>query len=166
MSEETKQASEEKPDVSVERLKEKFPDIDFQPSVFRGQTSIVVPKNRLLEVMQFLRDDPACNFTMLTDIGGVDWLPKGKKPRFEVFYNLNSIERKARLRVKVKVDESDLKVPSVVCIWKAANWHERECYDMFGINFEGHPDLRRIFMTAEFKGFPLRKDFPLRGYED
>ena len=164
MSEEVKEeVVEEKPDVSVERLREQFPDLEFEVSVFRGLTTVVIPKERMLEVLQFLRDDAACRFTMLTDIAGIDWSAKGRTPRFEVIYNLNSLDRRVRLRVKVRVDEGE-KLPSAVGIWQAANWHERECYDMLGIEFEGHPDLRRIFMPDDFKWFPLRKDFPLKGY--
>ncbi len=166
MAEELKEPVEGRPDIAVERLKEQFPDVEFGVSVFRGLTTVVVPKEELLEVMQFLRDDPACRFNMLMDIAGIDWSAKDREPRFEVVYNLNSLDRRVRLRVKVGVEHSSPKLPSVVGIWQAANWHERECYDMFGIEFEGHPDLRRIFMPEDYKWFPLRKEFPLRGYEE
>jgi len=156
----------EKHDIAVERLKEQFPDVEFGVSVFRGLTTVVVPKDRLIEIMQFLRDDAACRFNMLMDVAGVDWSARGKEPRFEVIYNLNSLDRRVRLRVKVGVEHSDPKVPSVVGLWQSANWHERECYDMYGIEFDGHPDLSRIFMPDDYEGFPLRKDFPLRGHEE
>jgi NADH-quinone oxidoreductase subunit C len=122
--------------------------------------SVIVSKAKILEALFFLKTDPDCAFDMLTDLFGVDNYKE--KPRFELVYFLNSIKHKIRLAVKVGVEEGET-VPSATGIWKAAEWFEREIYDMFGIRFEGHPDLRRILLDEDFEGHPLRKDFPLEG---
>ena len=122
--------------------------------------SVIVDKSKILEALFFLKSDPDCSFDMLTDLFGVDNYKE--KPRFELIYFLNSIKHKIRLAVKVGVEEGEA-VPSASGIWKAAEWFEREIYDMFGIRFEGHPDLRRILLDEEFDGHPLRKDFPVEG---
>jgi NADH-quinone oxidoreductase subunit C len=122
--------------------------------------SIIVDKAKLLEALFFLKADPDCAFDMLTDLFGVDNYKE--KPRFELIYFLNSFKNKTRLAVKVGLEDGE-SVPTASGIWKAAEWFEREIYDMFGIRFEGHPDLRRILLDEEFEGHPLRKDFPLEG---
>ena len=122
--------------------------------------SIIVDKTKLLETLFFLKTDPECAFDMLTDLFGVDNYKE--KPRFELIYFLNSFKNKTRFAVKVGLDDGE-SVPTASGIWKAAEWFEREIYDMFGIRFEGHPDLRRILLDEEFEGHPLRKDFPLEG---
>ena len=114
-----------------------------------------------MEVARFLKDEPECGFNFLSDLCGVDY-PEGEH-NFDVVYHLYSMEHRHRLRMKVSLLHSDLNIPSVVSVWKTANWHERECYDLLGINFSGHPDLRRILTPDGFKDYPLRKDFPLRG---
>jgi len=122
--------------------------------------SVVVDKAKILEVLFFLKADPDCAFDMLTDLFGVD--NNKEKPRFELIYFLNSLKNKTRLAVKVGLEDGE-SVPTASGIWKAAEWFEREIYDMFGIRFEGHPDLRRILLDEEFEGHPLRKDFPVEG---
>ena len=128
---------------------------------YRGELTIVLRKIGLVEVCRFLHDDPQLSFDSLRDLCGADYYRPTE--RFEVIYNLYSLKNKFRLRLKVRVDESDLNVPTVTGIWPAANWNERETYDMFGIQFTGHPDHRRIYMPEDFEHYPLRKDFPLMG---
>jgi NADH-quinone oxidoreductase subunit C len=127
--------------------------------VNRGQAAVSVERARIAEVLPVLRDHPDLDFAMLSDLTAVDYL--GCEPRFQVVYHLYSIAHRHRLRVKVGVPESDPTIPSAVPVWKSALWAEREVWDMFGIRFEGHPDLRRILMYEEFVGHPLRKDYPL-----
>ncbi len=122
--------------------------------------SLIVDKAKLLETLFFLKTDPECDFDMLTDLFGVDNYKE--KPRFELIYFLNSVKHRFRLAVKVGLEEGET-IPSATGIWKAAEWFEREIYDMFGIRFEGHPDLRRILLDDDFEGHPLRKDYPLEG---
>jgi len=126
-----------------------------------GDVTAVVDASRLLEVMRLLRDDPATSFDMLMDLTGVDYLgyPGRSGPRFEVAYHLYSLERNQRLRVRVGVEASPCEVDSVVSIWPSANWMEREAWDLYGIRFRGHPDLRRLLLYDEFEGHPLRKDY-------
>ncbi|HTS12621.1 MAG TPA: NADH-quinone oxidoreductase subunit C [Candidatus Limnocylindrales bacterium] len=128
----------------------------------RGETTVVVARKHLLRVAEFLATQPSLGFSLLSDITTVDRFPM--EPRFEVNYHLVSIERKARLRLKVKLTSQDPVVHSVTPVWPTANWHERENYDLFGIQFEGHPDLRRILMPDDWEGHPLRKDYPVEGY--
>lgn len=128
-----------------------------------GEVTIVVKRERLLELLTFLRDDATFHFDFLSDLSGLD-LGEFAVPRFAVNYHLYSLPRNHRLRVKVYLDEEDAVVPTVSGIWATANWHEREVFDMFGVRFDGHPDLRRILMPADYEGHPLRKDFPIKGY--
>jgi NADH-quinone oxidoreductase subunit C len=125
----------------------------------RGQAVIVLPRDGMLDAFRRLRDDADLAFDFLTDLTCVDY--NGREPRFEVIYQLTSLRHRHRLRVKVPVSESSAAVPSVAALWRSANWAEREVYDLFGITFTGHPDLRRILMYPEFEGHPLRKDYPL-----
>jgi NADH-quinone oxidoreductase subunit C len=124
-----------------------------------GDAIVVCPRERTVSLFRTLRDDPALAFTSLVDITAVDYL--GRTPRFEVVYQLHSLAHGHRLRVKIRLPEEDPTVPSLVSLWKAANWLEREVWDMFGVRFGGHPDLRRILMYPEFVGHPLRKDYPV-----
>lgn len=123
---------------------------------FRDELTAVVPRERILSVLATARD---AGFGMLTDLTAVDRHPA--QPRFEVVYLLTASEQRARVRVKVRVSAEDAVVPSSAGLWLAANWLEREVFDLFGIRFEGHPDLRRILLPDEWEGHPLRKDFPL-----
>ena len=126
-----------------------------------GETTLTVSAENIVEVLTYLRDDEGCQFEVLIDLCGVDY-PQREK-RFDVVYHLLSLRRNRRVRVKVATDDAT-PVPSVIPVYPAANWYEREAYDMYGILFSGHPDLRRILTDYGFKGFPLRKDFPLTGY--
>lgn len=126
-----------------------------------GEYTLVVPAERIAAVLRTLRDDKECLFEVLIDICGVDY-PEREK-RFDVVYHLLSPRRNQRIRVKCEVD-AETPVPSVIDVFPAANWYEREAYDMYGILFSGHPDLRRLLTDYGFQGYPLRKDFPLTGY--
>ena len=123
-----------------------------------GDATAEVASDRIIEVLTFLHDDPECEFEMLTDLTAVDRL--GEAPRFEVVYHLCSLSRRHRVRIKARVSEADPVIDSAVSVYASANWMEREVFDMYGIRFEGHPDLRRILLYEEFEGHPLRKDYP------
>jgi NADH-quinone oxidoreductase subunit C len=151
--------------VALDRLQEKFPSEVVHTHAMHGDDSAVLKKERLIEIAEFLRDDPGTRFEMLSDLTGVDYLGI-KEPRFEVVYHLYSLTKKHRLRLKIEVLEETRPgehptVPSVVSVWKSALWMEREAYDLYGIYFAGHPDLRRILLYPEFEGHPLRKDYPI-----
>ena len=124
------------------------------------QLEMQVDKDRLLEVLSSLKDGELCQFRQLTDIAGVDY--PNRFPRFEVVYHLLDFKQNIRLRVKTKISEDDT-IPSITGIYPSANWYEREAFDMYGINFTDHPDLRRLLTDYNFEGYPLRKDFPLTG---
>jgi NADH-quinone oxidoreductase subunit C len=146
------------------RLRERFPAAVEEVTEFRGDLTVRIRKADIVPVCTFLRDEPGLVFDMLIDLCGIDmYRPTG---RFEVLYNLYSLQNKAYVRLKVTVDAEDPVVDSVTGVWSGANWHERETYDMFGIRFHGHPDLRRLYMPEEFEYYPLRKDFPLMGIPD
>jgi NADH-quinone oxidoreductase subunit C len=132
-----------------------------QHTVSRGELTLFVERADIVRARTELRDDRNCRFEVLIDICGVDY-PE-REQRFEVVYHLLSPRENQRIRVKCETDEKT-PVPSVVAVFPAANWFEREAYDMYGIMFSGHPDLRRILTDYGFQGFPLRKDFPLTGY--
>jgi NADH-quinone oxidoreductase subunit C len=147
--------------TAIEKIKERLgEEIIVEIKEFRDETTIVVTKEAILDVAKLLRDAPALDYSFLSDICGVDW--PGKAERFEVVYHLYSIKHNSRLRLEVRLTENEPSLPSVTGIWPTANWHEREAFDMFGIEFIGHPDSRRILNPDEFKGFPFRKDFPIR----
>ena len=144
----------------LEQLKGKFADAIIEDIEFRGDLTVVVSLEKLHEIMLYLHDDKSLHYDLLSDVVGIDKLPR--EPRFEVVYVLHSMDDYRRLLIKVNVD-IDVAVPTVTDIWKSADWSEREVYDLLGIEFAGHPDLRRILMWDGFDGHPLRKDFPLRG---
>ena len=125
--------------------------------------TLVIDAAQIVALCTCLKDAPTLRFDFLCDLCGVDFFPDA--PRFQVVYHLYSIAHKHRLRLKCKVAE-DATIASVTPVWNTANWHERETYDMYGIVLANHPDLRRIYMWEEFEGWPMRKDFPLRGYKD
>ena len=129
---------------------------------FRGETTVVVPREHLLRAAAYLASEPSLHFSFLSDITTVDRFPL--EPRFEVNYHLLSLDRNERLRLKVRLGGSDPSVHSVTEIWPTANWHERENYDLMGIRFEGHPELSRILMPDDREGHPQRKDYPVEGY--
>ncbi|MBK7405749.1 MAG: NADH-quinone oxidoreductase subunit C [Phycisphaerales bacterium] len=161
--------------AALRRVREAHPSLRLRATQFRGQTTLVLEPKDLHRVMSFLRDDPACSYCFLSDVAGVDYLgyPGGTPGRFAVLYNLISFDRDDRLFVKAYLDpsvptggiEADpaLWLDSVTDLWPGAEWNEREVYDMFGIRFRNHPDLRRILTWEDFPAHPLRKDYPLRG---
>ncbi len=133
-----------------------------ETQAFRGELTLVVPREYLRPAAEFLCGDAELQFTFLSDITGVDRFPV--EPRFELNYHLVSLARRERLRLKVRMNGSDAVVESVTSVWPGANWHEREIFDLFGVRFEGHPDLRRILMPEDWEGHPLRKDYAVEGY--
>jgi NADH-quinone oxidoreductase subunit C len=136
-------------------------------TVFRGEHTIVVPRDRIIDVLTLLRDDPELQFDLLSDLCGVDYLgyPGHEEPRLAVVYNLYSVPRKDRVRVKLFVDAEDAHVPSVERVYGTANWHERETWDLFGIVFDGHSDLRKILTPDDLEAHPLRKDYDAQEIE-
>ncbi len=148
-----------------QKLRERFPGVTFRRQTGEAvrDPSLFVPAERIVEICTFLRDDPELDFAMLSWVGGVDLLPRD--PRFEVVYHLLSLSRNFRFVLKVGLPEESPRVPSVVGVWSTADWHERETYDFYGIEFLGHPNLTRILLPEEWVGWPLRKDSPL-GYQE
>ena len=145
---------------STDKLKEKFPASIQEVKTFRGEVTVTVLKKDLYAICKFLSSDSELQFQFLTDLCGVDFHPE--TPRFEVVYLLYSMKNNLRLRLKTKVAEGE-SISSVESIWKAANWLEREVYDLFGIPFANHPDLRRILLWDGYEGYPMRKDYPVQG---
>ena len=145
----------------LDRLKAKFLDAKLEADEFRNELTIVIPKEKIVEVCKFLKEDKELCFDLLADLCGIDMNTPSN--RFGVIYNLYSFVNKHRIRLKTFTEEEHPNVPTVTGVWGTANWHERETFDMFGIIFEGHPDLRRMYMPDEFEYHPLRKDFPLMG---
>lgn len=148
--------------AALDRLLAKFPEAVVSTHSQCGDETATVLASRLTEIATFLRDDEATAFEMLSDVTAVDYLGV-KEPRFEVVYHLYSLSKNHRLRLKVEAEEEDPTVPSVIHVWKTAVWEEREVFDLYGIKFDGHPDLRRVLLYPEFQGHPLRKDYPLEG---
>lgn len=146
----------------VDKLKAKNADWVGQVTDAFGEVTVVVPREAIVDVCRFLRDKHG--FDMLADLCGADRGPE-EDPRFEVNYHLFSTANYHRLRLKVFLSEDSANVATVTQVWKTAEWHERETYDLVGIKFDGHPDLRRILLPSDFDGHALRKDYPLRGYE-
>jgi len=146
----------------IEKLKTENPAwiVDLKDTY--GEVTVIVPRESITDVCWVLKTKHG--FDMLADLNGADRGPE-EDPRFEVVYHLFSTKHFNRLRLKVLLSEDEPNVPTVVTVWKTANWHERETYDMFGVIFDGHPDLRRILLPSDFDGHALRKDYPLRGYE-
>ncbi len=149
------------PPPTVQKIMQAFPGAGIAAGEFRGQWWLEVPRERTLEVLRRLRDDPDLAFSFLEDLTCTDH-PEEEK-RFRAVYTLTSMARRERIRVKCACPEEDPVVPSATPLWAGANWLEREAYDMFGVRFEGHPDLRRILMPEDFDSFPLRKEFPMEG---
>ena len=141
-------------------LQRELPHAIVESGSYVGDEMAIVRRQHLLDALRLLRDHPELAFEMLTDLTVVDYL--GQAPRFEVVYQLYSLSKKHRVRIKCQVDEAENEcwVPSATSLWHAANWSEREAWDLYGVRFEGHPDLRRILMYDEFVGHPLRKDYP------
>jgi NADH-quinone oxidoreductase subunit C len=142
----------------VEKVRERFGDALRDVIYFRGEETLVVDPVRIVEISRFLKDDPEMDFNLLLDITGIHFLER--EYSYEVVYLLLSLTRKKRLRLRTRLGEEG-EIDTVVPVWTTANWHEREAFDLVGIRFRGHPDLRRIIMPEDFAGHPLRKDFPL-----
>lgn len=149
----------------AELLKQKFSgtveEIKMPPQDLTDMPTFYVQKDSIVEILRYLKEDPNFNYQFLSDITATD---EEAVPRFYVIYHLFSHQSKSRIRIKTKVGEEE-EIPTAVSVWKGANWAEREVFDMFGIKFKGHPDLRRILMDSRWEGYPLRKDYPLRGYQ-
>ena len=147
-------------------LRERFPEVDMETTGHRGEVVVELDRASLVEVATWLRDHPAARFRMLASLTGIDYLKFDDRPeRLCVDYNLYSFDHNIRLRLKVRVTVEDPHIPSVTGIWPGANWPEREAYDFFGIRFDGHPNLVRIEMPEDWKGYPQRKDYPLGGVD-
>ncbi len=145
----------------IELVKKNFPDAVLESHSQLGDDTLVLAPGRWKEVASFLKDNPQSDMTMLTDLTAVDY--PDRDPRFEVVAHLYSLSRGHRLRLKAKVGDRDgetVEIDTLTELWASANWMERECFDMFGVKFLGHPDLRRILTYPEFEGHPLRKDYP------
>ena len=142
-------------------IEARMPDAVRSTQIILGELTVLAERDHILALLRFLRDDQQCNFETLIDICGVDY--PGRSERFELVYHLLSMRMNHRVRVRIRADE-ETAVASSVAIWPAANWFEREAFDMYGIQFSEHPDLRRILTDYGFEGFPLRKDFPLTGH--
>jgi NADH-quinone oxidoreductase subunit C len=151
---------EEAPEFSLELLIESYPEAILETALPQGDATAAIRAEFLTRVVDFLKKDPRLLFDVLIDMTAIDYLEK--KPRFCVVYHLLSLPFNRRLRLKVPVEGADPVLDSLTPWWGAANWLEREVWDMFGIRFAGHPDLKRILMYEEFEGHPLRKDYPIR----
>ena len=145
----------------VRQLRARDPQAVEEVREFRGEVTVVVPRGRLRRTAEFLCGERALGFTHLSDLSSIDHFPV--EPRFEVNYHLVSMSRKERLRLKVHLSGSDPVVETLTPVWPGANWPEREVFDLFGIRFEGHPDLHRIVLPVDWEGHPLRKDYPVEG---
>ncbi|HEX9657493.1 MAG TPA: NADH-quinone oxidoreductase subunit C [Bacteroidota bacterium] len=150
-------------DAILEKLNSQFSESILSSSTFRDDLTLVVKKEDIVRICIYLKEDPDLSFDMLIDLCGVDMYRP--EERFEIVYNVYSLKNKKYLRLKVTTDDGE-KVPTVSGVWSAANWHERETFDMYGIVFEGHPDLRRMYMPEDYEYYPLRKDYPLMGVPD
>jgi NADH-quinone oxidoreductase subunit C len=144
-----------------DHIQASLPQHVIETAILHGQLVVTVKRSAIVEVLTFLRDDPRCLFKLLSDLCGVDYPERPE--RFEIVYNLLSLKLNQRVRVKVTTDEENA-VPSATPVYNAAGWFEREAWDLFGIYFSDHPDLRRLLTDYGFEGHPLRKDFPLTGY--
>jgi NADH-quinone oxidoreductase subunit C len=144
----------------VDRIREAAPEARAEAGAATDQPTLYVDREALEAVCLILRDAPGLRFDFLADITAVDWFPKD--PRFEVVYLLASLGLRQRLRLKVRVPGADPRAPTVATVWPAAGWAEREVFDLFGIVFDGHGDLRRILMPEDWEGYPLRKDYPVQ----
>jgi NADH-quinone oxidoreductase subunit C len=143
---------------ALRRLIEALPDAVLDTHAHVGDATACIDPERVVEVARLLRDDSELEFEILTDVTAVDYL--GQEPRFEMVYHFYSVAANRRLRIKARVPEEPAEIDSLVDVYASANWMEREVWDLYGIRFKGHPDLRRILLYEEFEGHPLRKDYP------
>ncbi len=157
---------------ALQKIVETYQDFILGTHDQHGDETVIVMRDALPDLFHFLKYDPDLAFDMLLDVTAVDCVKMRNEPdglpeghRFFVVYHFRSLGLRQRIRIKVPLSEDDPVIPTACGVWKGANWPEREAYDMFGIVFKGHPDLRRILLYDEFQGYPLRKDYPLRGYQ-
>lgn len=158
----------EKPEILAPRaaqiLRERHADQILSVDTFVGQTTISVRRDRIVEILRLLRDEASLRFDCLLDLAGVDYLNQGMPERFCIVYQLFSFPHREGCRIKAYLPEEDPAIDSVSGLYRSASWAEREAFDFYGIRFHGHPDLRRIQLPETYSGYPLRKDYPLRGY--
>lgn len=148
---------------TVEHLKEKFSEEILKIEESAKQTCVSVKRERITEILRFLKEEPDLSYDYLQDVCGLDYLNKGMFERFAVVYNLYSYKHSSHFRLKAFVPEEEPEIDTASSLWASANWAERETYDMYGILFKGHPNLIRILLPEGYQGYPLRKDYPLRG---
>jgi NADH-quinone oxidoreductase subunit C len=146
--------------ITINKLNSRYPESIIEAHSYRGDDTAVVKKEDALEIFKFLRDDKELLYNFMMDLTAVDYF--GREPRFDVVYHLYSLTYNRRFRIKTRVSEAECSVDSIVSLWASANWFEREVYDMYGIVFNGHPELRRILLYEDFQGHPLRKDYPIK----
>ena len=144
----------------IQKIKDRLGDSIREDHSFRGDQTVTLPKEKIAEAVKFIRDEPSLAMDFLMDLTAVDYMDR-KPQRFEVVYHFYSSSHNHRVRIKVPVGEEDCVVDSVVPLYKSANWFEREVWDLYGIKFKGHPNLKRILLYEGFKGHPLRKDYPV-----
>ncbi len=147
-------------------IEEKFAGQVLSTTTHAGQVNVLVKKDMINDICRYVHDEPSLKMDHLADLTAVDYsrYPDDPGPRFEVVYNLISTVHRHRIRLKARVPEEDPRIASVAGVWNTADWHERETYDLMGIKFDGHPDLRRILLPEDWDGHPLRKEYPLKGY--
>jgi NADH-quinone oxidoreductase subunit C len=143
-------------------LQEKHPQAIREVSFFQGEVIVLLRKENLVEVCRFLKEEPSLRMDYLSNLCGVDY--PDRPERFEIVYHLFSVSNRTRINLKIRVGDKE-PAPSVTSVWRTANWHEREAFDLFGIPFDGHPDLRRILLPDTWQGHPLRKEYPTKGYD-
>lgn len=148
-------------ELIVEKLKSLGEDTVVETSDFRGDFSVTVKSDKVLDVAKLLKEDEELKFELCEDVTAVDWAKR--KDRFTVVYHVLSLKNNFRIRIKANLEGSSTEIESVASVWKSANWYERETWDMYGIKFKNHPDLRRMYMPEEFEYHPLRKEFPVMG---
>lgn len=148
-------------EIITQKLNSNFPQAELEFSGFRDELSVKLNKKFINPICKYLKEDSELEFILCEDITAVDWAQR--KNRFTVVYHIFSLKNSFRFVLKADVEYNDCNIDTVSDIWKVSNWQERECYDMYGIKFNNHPDLRRIYMPEEFEYHPLRKDFPLMG---
>ena len=144
---------------SLKKIKEKFGDAVLDHGIDRGDLVVIVTAEKVHDIIAFLRNEPELDFNMLIDLFGVDYMPR--KPRFEVVYHLHCLSRNERLRVRVQLEENNCEVDTISDLYPVADWLERETWDMFGVVFTGHPNMKRLLMYESFEGHPLRRDYPV-----
>lgn len=148
-------------ELLVEKLKSRFGNSIKEVSEFHGDLSITTDKDSIVKVGKFLKEEDEFQFIMCKDVTAIDWATR--KNRFTVVYHIYSLKNNFNLRLKANIEDEPWQIESVTSVWESSNWYERETYDMYGINFTGHPDLRRMYMPEGFQYHPLRKDFPVLG---